>query len=185
MLRKHLQYKLECIFKREKLVFWLKLIFFYQLVVKNVIDKSQQQVYFINHYLYDLLGFNAQIETHKWRKKHEYCGEWCHELMRYIWLVVRLYLVLIILQDLMIELKWLNVMGHVIEIYGYSLFVHKCYALHTDLRELCLLIWLLKQVLNFLRADFNLIDAALLRRFVYLRYYYLIQAYGNIFWIFD
>ena len=76
-------------------------------------------------------------------------------------------------------------MGHVIEIDGYSLFIHKCYALHTDLRELGLLSWLLKQVLNFLRADFNLIDAALLRRFVYLRCYYLIQAYGNIIWILD
>ena len=97
--------------------------------------------------------------------------------MRYVWLVVILYLALL-LQDFILELKWLNVMGHIIEINGNSLFLHKCYAFHTDLRELGLLLELLCQLFLSSRVDFYLIDAAFLRWLVHLRCYYLIQAYG-------
>ena len=67
------------------------------------------------------------------------------------------------------------------------MFIHKFYALHTDLRKYGLLIgsWggLLLQVTLSSLVDFDLIDATLLRRFVYLRCYDLIQAYGLIVWI--
>ena len=74
-------------------------------------------------------------------------------------------------------------MGHIIEINGYSLFIHKFYAFHTNLHKYGLLIGLLLQVTLSSLVDFDLIDATLLRRFVYLRCYDLIQAYGLIIWI--
>ena len=74
MWAKNFQDKPECLLKGEKLVFGQEIILFYQLVVKNVVDESQQQVDLSDYDPQHLLCLQVNIHTQETLEEHQYSG---------------------------------------------------------------------------------------------------------------